>query len=258
MSSSVSRNTAVTPYYLRWTVIMVYALQLLFIWSFTMSQSRAFALQKLGTPLFLDEHVPIRAVPKTALNMLPRMLATYPLVVESLVAGGMAGLGDYLAQKRNPTATAFDPIRTSHFIFKGLGEGIMWSFWYRTVEQWSALVSRTIMTSIGLPALESAIKTFLSIMLDLLLACPLIYALWDIPVPAILQGERNIGSQIRNKLGEMVMASCKVWLPVNVLIYNLPVRYRVFVSSTADVFWQSIVSSIASRPLVEQKKDSLL
>jgi hypothetical protein len=217
MSSSVSRNTAVTPYYLRWTVIMVYVLQLLFIWSFTMSQSRAFALQKLGTPLFLDEHVPIRAIPKTALNMLPRMLATYPLVVESLVAGGgMAGLGYYLAQKRNPTA--FDPIRTSHFNFKGLGEGIMWSFWYRTVEQWSTLVSRTVMTSIGFTALESAIKTFLSIMLDLLLACPLIYVLWDIPVRG--REERDIDGLAKTVFETSEISDSKL-----ILIFKIDIQY---------------------------------
>jgi hypothetical protein len=45
----------------------------------------------------------------------------------------------------------------------------------------------------------------------------------------------------------MLTANMKLWTPVNIIIYNAPLKYRVILSATADVFWQSIVSSIASR-----------
>jgi Mpv17 / PMP22 family len=192
------------------------------------------------------------------LNMLPHFLEAHRLLSESLAAGTMASVGDFLAQRKENSRNRsggggggkYDPIRTSHFCFKGLGEGIMWSFWYRMVEQWSKLIAKTLLSSFPkLQMFESALKIAICIVMDLLLACPLIYGLWDIPVPALLRGERNIIQQIRTKLFEMVYASCKVWLPVNIVIYNMPVEYRVYLCSAADVFWQSIVSSISSRPI---------
>ena len=44
----------------------------------------------------------------------------------------------------------------------------------------------------------------------------------------------------------MLVASIKIWTPVNVLIYNVPVQHRVVLMSIADVFWQSIVSASVS------------
>jgi hypothetical protein len=225
----------------------------------------AFAMNRLGLPnnalIELDE-MPTRTYTTrtTALNMLPRFLEAHRLLSESLAAGTMASLGDYLAQRKENSrnnrsggglsSNKYDPIRTAHFCFKGLGEGIMWSFWYRMVEQWSKLIAKTLLSSFPkLQMFESALKISVCIIMDLLLACPLIYGLWDIPVPALLRGERNILQQVKSKLVEMVFASCKVWLPVNIVIYNMPVEYRVYLCSAADVFWQSIVSSISSRPL---------
>jgi hypothetical protein len=44
--------------------------------------------------------------------------------------------------------------------------------------------------------------------------------------------------------------NAKVWTLVNILIYNIPVQYRLLVMSVANVFWQSVVSKIASREVV--------
>ena len=70
----------------------------------------------------------------------------------------------------------------------------------------------------------------------------------DIPFPSILNGVplRQIPTQVKIKLRSMLVASFKIWTPVNVLIYNVPVQHRVVVMSVADVFWQSIVSSIVT------------
>ena len=70
----------------------------------------------------------------------------------------------------------------------------------------------------------------------------------DIPFPAVLNGVplRQIPIQVRLKLRTMLLASFRIWTPVNVLIYNVPVQHRVVLMSIADVFWQSIVSSIVS------------
>lgn len=55
---------------------------------------------------------------------------------------------------------------------------------------------------------------------------------------------REIPGQIKSKLGDMLVASFKIWTPVNVVIYNVPVQHRVVLMSVADVFWQAVVSSI--------------
>ena len=190
----------------------------------------------------------------------------YHLATESVTAGTMAGLGDVLAQKQEALEMPEKPlkhnsVRTSHFVVKGLAEGIAWSYWYRLAEPWSVSFTKAVgggLLTYGFngvnPVIEQCIKTFISIVLDLFIACPVLYGLLDISLPALLSGAslREVVQQIRSKLGEMMIASLKVWTLVDVLIYNIPVKYRVVVNSMADVFWQSIVSSISSRGVEEQ------
>lgn len=205
------------------------------LWSAYLARSMAFETKKLV----------ISPAPTAPSEILPLLLTKYPLFPESLVAGSMACLGDFLAQRIEKRR--YDPIRTGHFLLKGLGEGVLWSFWYRSVEQWSRWMAMVLASFLKLQAFEVPFKITVCIILDLLVACPIIYGLWDIPIPALLRGERNIIQQVRSKLPEMVFASVKLWLPVNIVIYNLPTEYRVYISSATDVFWQSIVSSISSR-----------
>jgi hypothetical protein len=173
----------------------------------------------------------------------------------------MAGLGDFLAQKKSGSASPeqifkYNPTRSLHFVLKGLGEGIMWSFWYRFAERWSQILTEVVLNALGGAVIggpvEKVTRTFISVFLDLTIACPIIYGLWDIPFPALLSGKpiKEIPNIVKSKLGEMLIASIKVWTPVNMVIYNIPLQYRVVVMSTADVFWQSIVSTIAAREVV--------
>jgi len=191
----------------------------------------------------------------------------YHLATESVTAGTMAGLGDVLAQKQEALLEMpekplkHNSVRTSHFVVKGLAEGIAWSYWYRMAEPWSVGLTKAVgggLLTCGFngvnPVAEQCIKTFIAIVLDLFIACPVLYGLLDIPIPAILSGAsiREVVQQIRSKLGEMMIASLKVWTLVDVVIYNIPVKYRVVVNSMADVFWQSIVSNISSRGVEER------
>jgi hypothetical protein len=77
-------------------------------------------------------------------------------------------------------------------------------------------------------------------------------SLWDIPVPALLSGSplRTIPSQVQSKIPELVVENAKVWTLVNIIIYNIPVQYRLLVMSVANVFWQAIVSKITSAEIV--------
>ena len=178
-----------------------------------------------------------------------------PLATESVTAGCMAGLGDYLAQRKSKKP--YNPKRSIHFILKGLGEGIMWSIWYHKADRWVATLTEMAVGSGWLaPGMTAVYRTIWSLLLDLFVACPLIFGLWDIPFPAMMSGTplREIPRQIKSKLGELLVASVKLWMPVNVLIYNSPLRYRVLMMATADVFWQSIVSAVTSRELVSDEE----
>ena len=185
---------------------------------------------------------------------------------ECATASVMSGLGDILAQLRrqgindsnhnNEAVVGSDTLsssrinwnRTFQFMIKGVGEGLLWTIWYRNAEPWSLAITRRLTGGIKSAFVTTFVGTVVALVLDLTLACPFIYATWDIPLPALLRGTPlgEIPHQIRRKIGEMLVASAKVWTPVNILIYNVPVQYRVYIMSFADVFWQSIVSSIVS------------
>lgn len=93
-----------------------------------------------------------------------------------------------------------------------------------------------------------------------MLVCPLMYAFWDIPVPALLSGSplRTIPAQVQSKLGDLLIANAKLWTPVNIIVYSIPVEFRLLLSSMTDVVWQSINSAIATREVVvESSKTSL-
>jgi Mpv17 / PMP22 family len=203
----------------------------------------------------------------TAISMLPHF--------ECATAAAMSGLGDILAQQQSKSAEPYRLSRTFKFMLKGLGEGLLWSMWYRRAELWSVHLTAAVTASFPNPVVAKIVNTFISVLLDLTVACPIIYSCCaftmsscvisilfvssrltllisfktgDIPFPALLNGMpiRKIPGQIKSKIGEMLVASFKVWTPVNVVIYNVPLRHRVLLMSVADVFWQSIVSSITT------------
>jgi Mpv17 / PMP22 family len=161
------------------------------------------------------------------------------------------------SKKKPRVGHVLDWKRSLTFFFKGLGEGLMWSFWYHQSDKvlqrvMSSLVSSQWILVEGSPAFL-VIRTVLALVTDLFIACPIIYASWDIPIPALVKGTpfRKIPRQIRIKLPEMMMASTKLWMPANIIIYNAPLKYRVLLMSLTDVFWQSMVSTIATRDIVD-------
>jgi hypothetical protein len=86
-------------------------------------------------------------------------------------------------------------------------------------------------------------------LLEEVIAMPVVMSLWDIPVPAILSGSSlsTIPSLIKSKILELTIENAKVWTLVSILIYNIPVQYRLLLMSVANVFWQTIVSRITGQ-----------
>jgi Mpv17 / PMP22 family len=86
------------------------------------------------------------------------------------------------------------------------------------------------------------------ILLEQCVVSPLLYAVWDIPVPALLSGSpiRQIPAQISSKMGPLLIANAKVWTPANLITYNLPTEFRVLFASCTDLVWQIVCSKITS------------
>lgn len=221
-------------------------------------------------------------------NQYQSLSATFPLPTQSATFGTFAGVGDALAQQQEafqqdhddedenqeqPTGTfyaaevmdkmkeasstpppssspSFDPRRTTRFVLKGLGAGLIWSQWYPLVEGWSDITTAWVLsdTLVGVPDVGTAHtigKTVSSILMEQFLACPVIYSLWDVPVPALLAGTpvSKIPSLIKEKVPDLLIENAKVWTMANVIVYNLPVQWRLLAVAVAEVFWASIVSS---------------
>eukprot|EP00977_Amphora_coffeiformis_P029814 scaffold42938_cov267-Amphora_coffeaeformis.AAC.1 len=84
-----------------------------------------------------------------------------------------------------------------------------------------------------------------------MVAAPLAYAFWDIPVPALLSGQsttpQEVGREIKGKLGTLLWANAKVWTPVNVVTYSLPAEWRLLFVSAMELLWQVVNSQITSQ-----------
>jgi len=159
---------------------------------------------------------------------------------------------------------SYDPLRTFHYFLKGIGGGIVWAYWFDTSDPLSNSLTHSVLGSLtsapeepgafdptwaSAAVAERATRTIISILLEQFLVSPLLFACWDIPLPALLRGTpvRQIPTQVQAKLVPLLVANAKVWTVVNVITYNIPVEYRVLFASCADILWQSINSGITSQ-----------
>jgi hypothetical protein len=187
-------------------------------------------------------------------------LEHYTFPTEASTGAVFACIGDLIAQTfdiRDPEISqdAYSMARTRNFFIKGLGSGVIWSVYYRETEvlcgDWATQLLHGTAEADSEFFLATA-KTVLAVLLEEVIAMPVVMSLWDIPVPAILSGSSlsTIPSQVKSKIPELVVENAKVWTLVNILIYNIPVQYRLLVMSVANVFWQTVVSKITSQEVV--------
>jgi hypothetical protein len=198
-------------------------------------------------------------------------LAHYTLPTEAMTAAVLSCIGDLIAQAidiRDPEKKqeSISLARTRNFFIKGVGSGVIWSIYYRRTDtlcsDWATQLLSSTAPAVVLEAnrviLTATVKTALGVLLEEVIAMPIVMSLWDIPVPALLSGSppRSIPSQVKSKIPELVVENAKVWTLVNILIYNIPVQYRLLVMSVANVFWQAIVSKITSAEIVLENAGS--
>lgn len=198
--------------------------------------------------------VPFMSIVVDVLAAYNRLLSDNPLLAQTLTTSAFCGIGDLMAQTRSVwrEKASYDWKRTSKFLLKGIGCGIIWSHWFVIADLWSQSFTMWSMQVAKIPIDNlkafAILRTIASLLLEQFVACPIIYGLWDLPILSIMNGEplRNIPGIVRYKLLTLLVANAKLWTIVNVLIYNVPLKFRVLVWSMADLVWESFVSSIAN------------
>jgi hypothetical protein len=186
-----------------------------------------------------------------AVSQYQLLLRECPLPTQCVTSSILAGFGDVLAQTQQSSIRQVKRNRLLNFMIKGFGGGIIWALWFAVNEQWTTHIIDMILPLCSSSAILSGpvvtmARTVVSILLEQFLAVPIIYTLWDIPLPILLSStrdNRSIPLQIQKTLPGLLWDNAKVWTFANVLVYTAPLEYRVLVSSLVDVAWQSIVSS---------------
>jgi len=213
------------------------------------------------------------------INEYQYLTTTFPLPTQSATFGTFAGVGDALAQQKTNQGgkedvvvekLRYDKKRTGRFVLKGLGAGLIWSQWYPLVDGWSDVTTAYALSELDIEnigTIHTVVKTASSIFMEQFIACPVVYSLWDIPVPALLAGipPTKIPAIVKDKVPGLLLDNAKVWTVANVIVYNLPVQSRVFAVSVAEIFWASIVSSVATSDTTssssspfEQEQDAMI
>mmetsp|Transcript_24643 Transcript_24643/g.50906 ORF Transcript_24643/g.50906 Transcript_24643/m.50906 type:complete len:322 (+) Transcript_24643:166-1131(+) len=94
----------------------------------------------------------------------------------------------------------------------------------------------------------AAVTTAVSILMEQFLWCPLVYGTFEIPVSTLMNGGEpsSIRGEVKNKLNGLLVSNAKVWTLANLVIYNAPLEWRLFIGNVIDIFWQSIVSDVSA------------
>jgi len=203
---------------------------------------------------------------------------TYSLVnhyypTQAVTMSAFATAGDALAQHRElvhhhttTKAARFDLKRNRRFMLKGIGCGIIWSLWYKICENWSEMMTAWILlnvpqlNTITTNGMDTILMTISSMLLEQFIAAPVIYACWDLPILCLLNGRsvRSIPSVVRQKLPSFLLAHFKLWTTINVVIYTIPIQWRVFTQSFFEIIWEAIASTIASSSSSEEEEDDMV
>ena len=168
------------------------------------------------------------------------LLRSAPLLTKALTQGVIWGTGDVVAQLATANEKAGRSVsaqRTVNFVATGVGSGVLWTLYYDASD---ALIS---------PLPGGAIAhTALAIALETAVWCPLVFSLYQIPISVLQNGgaPADVPAAVRRQLGDMLIANVKVWTPANLIIYNVPLQWRVLCSNAVDLVWGYVCSNFAA------------
>jgi hypothetical protein len=244
----------------------------------TKQQAQATTTTSLRLAGLAEACEPLLSLTRTFTDSYGTALVQHPLPTKSLTAGALCGISDVIAQKRAACpGDEYNPMRTLRFASKGCIGGIVWMYWYNWIDGFLAYTddvgtgAAESSTKISFYALAAAIlppeagSSFLafakdhlgavttgtSIVLEQFVWCPLVYGTFEIPISTIMNGGRSvtiggIKREVDAKLNGLLVSNAKVWTLANLVIYNAPLEWRLFVGNVIDIFWQSIVSDVSA------------
>jgi hypothetical protein len=179
-------------------------------------------------------------------------LTNYQLPTESATSACLAAIGDLAAQlrSRDPLRKndAIDMQRINAFFVKGAVAGVLWSNWYALVDPIGMSFAEKLATN---DILVDPFRIVISVFLDLFVMCPLLFATWDLPFPMLARGDQieSIPRKVQAKLSPVILENTKVWIFPNLIIYSIPLEYRVVVTSCTDAVWQMMLSEKIAQPV---------
>jgi len=172
-------------------------------------------------------------------------LIAHPLITKSITAFSLCSTGDLIAQKRAGTSNDIDWGRVCRFALKGVGSSLIWNCWYESADDVALDVLRPLS---GTSEVSAPIRIGVAMLIDQFIWAPLAFGTYDIPVATLLNGASisRVPSEIRSKLGGMLLSNAIVWTPANLIIYAVPPIYRVGTSNLVDILWQSLMADVAA------------
>ena len=175
-------------------------------------------------------------LPLSPLDAYSALLQTSPLATKAATQSLIWGVGDVLAQQREERGD-LDWSRTSSFALTGLGSGAAWTLWYDVADALTAPLQD-----------DAVLRTLAACSLEQFCFCPVIFATYQIPCAVLQNGGRidEIPAAVQARIGDLLVANAKLWTPANILIYNVPLQWRVLVSNCFDLIWGAYLSSVAA------------
>lgn len=185
-------------------------------------------------------------------------LAHHHLPTVSLTSAVCGGIGDLAAQlQRSRTSStqrvggnsssnsSIDWNHNRIFWLKGSIGGLIWSQWYAFLDPITTAAAAAAGGGGG--ANDTAapwIAAVLSTAAEQFLFCPLIFAVYDLPLPMLLRGDpvNRIPAQIRTQLMPVLWENAKVWTLANLVVYSAPLQWRVLISAAAEAVWQMLLA----------------
>ena len=204
--------------------------------------ARMVVLALARSSLLLSGHHAItpRSPPCSALTPVAAyatLLQAYPVPTKALTQGLIWSAGDVVAQLREESGSSVSVERTAKFFVTGVGSGVLWSQYYDAAD---ALIA---------PAPGGVVvHTALSLALEQFLWCPVVFATYQIPIAVLQNGGAlsEVPGAVRRQLGDMLVANLKIWTPANIVIYNVPLQWRVLCSNGVDLVWGYVCASFAA------------
>ena len=163
-------------------------------------------------------------------------LDTSPLLTKAATSSALFAAGDLIAQVTDEESTDVSLGRIARFGGTGFGNGIAWTYWYSFSDE------------LFTPINEPAFRVASAMALEQFIWCPLLFSFYLIPLSAVLNGAEpaDLPAEVRKRIGPLLIANARVWTPANLVIYNVPLQYRVLASNVIDLIWASICSETAA------------